>query len=62
MSYHKAGDEDDKSYLDSNLIKRMCELAGVQQKKIKRARQLVIKQAKVAKPKFAEATVTPLVR
>ena len=35
LSYQQAGDADKKKYMDSPLIKRICELAGVQKASIK---------------------------
>ena len=35
LSYQQAGDVDKKKYMDSPLIKRICELAGVQKASIK---------------------------
>jgi len=48
--------------MDSPLIKRICELAGVQKASIKKSSKLVVDRKQSQKPKFESIMVTPLVR
>ena len=62
LGYQQAGDADEKKYMDSPLIKRICELAGVQKASIKKSSKLVVDSKQSQKPKFESPMVTPLVR
>ena len=61
LSYNQACDAVEMKYMDSPLIKRICELAGVQKASAKKFSKLVVER-KSHKPKFESAMVTPVVR
>ena len=61
LSYNQACDAVEMKYMDSPLIKRICELAGVQKASAKKSSKLVVER-KSHKPKFESAMVTPVVR
>ena len=61
LSYQQASDADKKKYMDSPLIKRICELARVQKASIKKSSKLVVDRKQSQKPKFESAMITPLV-
>ena len=48
-------------YMDSPLIKRICELARVKKASIKKCSKLVVERKKSQKPKLESAMVTPRV-
>jgi len=67
ISYQDEADEDEKNLLKSNLVKKICEISGVEIKQVMKAKNIVMdKKPKVKKEKqekkFVDATVTPLVR
>ena len=62
LCYQQASDVDEKKYMDSPLIKRICELAGVQKASIKKSSKLVVDRKQSQKKKFESAMVTTLVR
>ena len=49
-------------YMDSPLIKRICEFTRVKKASIKKSSKLVVETKKSRKPKFESAMVTPLIR